>query len=458
MSNSQCTSLWQSCLLQVKNTTTEEIFASVFSPVEPISFQEGVLRLRLPNSQHIGKIEAKIQLIAPFIKQYFGQQVLVRYAIPEQTPEKKHNQNYDQNNNLSSAKFLNPGAQQNIPFNSQLIPKLTLDTFVEGECNKLAKNAGKAICENPGNNSFNPLFIYGNSGLGKTHIAQAIGNKIKENNDNNKVLYISANKFQAQFQYAAINGELSNFIQFYQLIDTLIIDDIQEFAGKVGTQNTFFNIFNHLHMLGKQLILTSDRPPVELKDIDERLITRFKWGLSAEITIPNLETKINILNSKARKLNINAPYEVIEFIAQNSKSNVRELEGTLNSLKAHSSLLGEEITLKLARNILKNLVEIHNTDDITVENVLNTTSDYFKLTAQDILSKKRTREVVMARQMTMLICKNYINTPLATIGKKLGGKTHATVIYAAKTIQNIIDTDKIAKQHFQNIKAKLYLQ
>ena len=441
--------------------TTEEVFASVFSPVEPISFLENILRLRLPNNQHIKKIEDKIQIIAPIIKQYFGQQVSVRYAIPEANEQKQNKPSCSsqaQNGKVGSTQFLTQGQQTNIPFNSQLLTNLTLKNFIEGQCNKLAINAGKAICENPGNNSFNPLFIYGNSGLGKTHIAQAIGNQIKENNENNKVLYISAHKFQAQFQYAAINNEISSFIQFYQLIDTLIIDDIQEFAGKPGTQNTFFNIFNHLHMLGKQLILTSDRPPVELKDIDERLITRFKWGLSAEITIPNVETKIDILKHKAGNHNIEIPKDVLEFIAQQSKSNVRELEGTLNSLKAHSTLLGEKITLKLAKGILQNLVEVHSNDELTIDNVLDSVAGCLKISKQDILSKKRTRDIVTARQMTMLLCKNYINLPLAAIGKQLGGKTHATVLYAAKTIQNVIDTDKVANQHFQNIKANLYIQ
>lgn len=454
--------IWQNCLTLIKDQTSDDEFVKWFKPIVPLSFDGETLRIRVPDQAYVRYIEQNyISMLRPIIREEFGVKTKLHYAIPNAMPQQHQRQHanqetlYNQTADTSTIKnpFIIPGIKR-VTFDSQLNPELTFANHIEGDCNRLARSAGISISVAPGKTSFNPLFIYGNSGLGKTHIAQAIGLAIKERDPDCKVLYVSSNRFQNQFQTAAWRGELNDFIQFYQMIDVLIIDDIQELAGKQGTQNIFFNIFSHLRLLGKQLILTSDRPPVELTDIEERLITRFKWGLSAQLTPPDLATKVGILRHKCLRMGLEMGDDVIQFLAQNIKANVREIEGALTSLEAHSSLLGKRITLDLARSVMRDIVKIE-TREITVDSIIELTCSTLKIDRGVLLSSKRTREVAQARQIAMYLCKQHTKTPLSGIGMALGGKNHATVLHACKTIPNLIETDKIIRQQVEEIERVL---
>ena len=307
-----------------------------------------------------------------------------------------------------------------------------------------------AISVSPGNNAFNPLYIYGDSGLGKTHIVQAIGHEVRQRHPELQVLYVSMNKFQAQFQTAYKNGEITDFIHFYQMVDVLIIDDIQELTGKTGTQNAFFNIFNHLQLAGKQLILTSDKPPVELKDIEERLLTRFKWGLSAYLSVPDYETKLKIIRAKAQRLGAHIPEDVVAYLADNISANVREIEGALSSLIANASFLGRKVTISLAKDILKVYVKLTQRE-ITIDNIVKVVCDYYGIELDTFNSAKRTRDVAQARQVAMYLAKQHTKSPLTVIGSAIGGRNHTTVLHSCKAVTDLIDTDKQFKVQIEEI-------
>ena len=329
---------WQTCLDQIKSRTTEEEFVKWFKPIVPLEFDGKTLRLCVPNMSYVYQIEKHyIPFLRPIISQLYGQEIRLHYAVPkndaQSVPVSKEADTtaisqFSTQTNTANIKnpFVIPGLKK-IVIDPQLNPNYTFATFIEGECNRLARSAGMAVAVDPGHTPFNPLYIYGNSGLGKTHIVQSIGHEVRQRHPELQVLYVSMNKFQAQFQTAYKNGEIPDFIHFYQMIDVLIIDDIQELTGKTGTQNAFFNIFNHLQLAGKQLILTSDKPPVELKDIEQRLLTRFKWGLSTQLNTPDYDTKVKIIRIKAQKLGLQLTDEIVRYLADNISANVREIEG-----------------------------------------------------------------------------------------------------------------------------------
>lgn len=454
--------LWQECLSQLRKGMKEEEFVRWFKHIEALSFDGAILKLKVSSKDHLQYIEQNfIPILRPIIRNNFGIKARISYSIPstEATAAISNEQQargYTAQTDTQTIKnpFVIPGIKK-VQFDSQLRPELTFRNHIEGDCNRLARSAGIAISINPGTTSFNPLFIYGNSGLGKTHIVQAIGNATKERNPDTKVLYVSASHFQSQFQTAAWRGELSDFIHFYQMIDVLIIDDIQELAGKPGTQNIFFNIFNHLRLLGKQIILTSDRPPVELKDIEDRLITRFKWGLSAGLTPADHQTKVSILQAKCSRMGMSLDADVIDFLAENIKANIRELEGALTSLEAHSRLLGKAITLELTHRIMQDIIQI-SSKEVNVDIIISLVEEHLKVSRAQILSKARTRETAGARQIAMYLCKQHTKIPLAAIGAAFGGRNHATVLHAHKAVLNMIDTDKTIRKHIEDIERKLY--
>jgi chromosomal replication initiator protein len=325
---------------------------------------------------------------------------------------------------------------------------------VEGECNRLARSAGFAVSNNPGGTAFNPLLIYGDSGLGKTHLAQAIGIEIKDKFQDKTVLYVPANRFQTQFVEAIRNNTKNDFLHFYQMIDVLVIDDVHEFAGKEKTQDIFFHIFNHLHQSGKQLILTCDKPPVELQGLEQRLLSRFKWGLSADLQIPDFETRVAILKQKTYKDGIVLPDEVVEYIATHITDNVRELEGALISLLAQSTLNKKEITLNLAKEMIDKLIK-NTKREVSIDYIQKVVCNYFDVPVDSLQSKTRKREIVQARQVAMYFSKNLTKSSLATIGSQIGGKDHATVLHACKTVNNLVETDKQFKNQIEEIEKKL---
>ena len=425
--NSQTYSdIWQLCLNRIKEQTSAEEFAKWFQPIVPLEFDGTTLRLRVPNASYVYQIEKNyIPFLRPIISQLYGQQTRLHYAVPKAEAPKLDTETdstaisrFATQNDTANIKnpFIIPGLKR-VRIDPQLNPNYTFSTFIEGECNRLARSAGMSVAVNPGTTPFNPLYIYGDSGLGKTHIAQSIGHEVLQRHPELQVLYVSMNKFQAQFQTAHKRGEIPDFIHFYQMIDVLIIDDIQELTGKPGTQNVFFNIFNHLHLSGKQLILTSDKPPVELKDIEDRLLTRFKWGLSTQLNQPDHDTKVKIIRAKAQKMGAQISEEIVQFHADNISANVREIEGALSALGANASFLA--------------------------------------LDPERFNSPERTREIAQARQIAMYLAKQHTKAPLATIGAAIGGRNHATVLHSCKAVSNLLETDKAFRRQVEEIEKQV---
>lgn len=455
---------WQNCLSQIKAHTSDEEFAKWFKPIVPLDFDGTTLKLRVPNESYVYHIEKHfIPLLTPIIHQLFGLKTKLRYAVPQQPQQAPVVAEADMTaintfatqTNTTNIKnpFVIPGIRK-LVIDPQLNPHYTFDTFVEGDCNRLCRSAGFSVAVDPGATPFNPLYIYGDSGLGKTHIAQAIGMEAKQRCPSMQVLYVSMCKFQAQFTNAVRSGEINDFIHFYQMLDMLIIDDIQELAGKEKTQNVFFNIFNHLHLSGKQLVLTSDKPPVELQDIEQRLLTRFKWGLSAQLQQPDTDTKIKIIRAKALQLGADLSDEVVAFLADNISANVREIEGALSSLIANASFLGKKITITLAKEILKVYVQF-NQKEVTIESIQKIVCDYLGLEEEKFKSPRRTREIAQARQIAMYLSKQHTKAPLTVIGAAIGGKNHATVLHACKAISNLMETDKMFRHQIEEIEKRV---
>ena len=450
--------VWQDCLDRLSGSITEEEIVKWFKPIRPINFDGTNLSLRVPNESFVTSIEKRyLSVLRPIIAELYGAGTKLHYAVPrraqQQAPEASASQvpQFATPTDTANIKnpFVIPGIRR-IMFDPQLNQNYTFDNHIEGECNRLARSAGMAVAVSPGSTAFNPLYIYGDSGLGKTHIVQAIGHEVRQRHPELQVLYVSMNKFQAQFQTAYKNGEITDFIQFYQMVDVLIIDDIQELTGKTGTQNAFFNIFNHLQLAGKQLILTSDKPPVELKDIEQRLLTRFKWGLSAYLSVPDYQTKIKIIRAKAQRAGAVIPEDVVTYLAENISANVREIEGALSSLIANASFLGRKITISLAKDILKVYVKLTQRE-ITIEHIVNVVCEYYNIDMDTFNSSKRTRDVAQARQVAMYMAKQHTKAPLTVIGSSIGGRNHATVLHSCKAVADAMDIDKQFKAQIEEI-------
>ena len=352
--------------------------------------------------------------------------------------------------------FVIPGIKT-AKLDSQLNESYQMDNFIEGDCNKLARSAGKAIAKNPGGTAFNPLVIYGDVGLGKTHLANAIGNEALAEFPDLNVLYVTTERFTNQIIDAIKKNSLSDFTHFYQSIDLLIVDDIQFLSGRTKTQEIFFNIFNQLHQSGKQLVLTSDRAPKMLEGIQSRLISRFKWGLSADLQEPEFETRLAIMASKLEDEGIDFPKEVKEYICYNVSNNIRELEGVIVSLIAQSTLNNKVINLELARSVIDNYVT-GSTTELTVNNIKKLVAEHFSLPIEKLQAKTRKREIVIARQLSMYLAKNHTKDSLKEIGANFGGRDHSTVIYSCKTVQDLMDTDLLFRDTVQVLERKVQMQ
>lgn len=452
--------VWQVCLDRIQQHTSEEEFAKWFEPLKPLSWDGTNLRLKVPDGSHAKHIEDHyLTIFSQAIFELFGRQTKLHYAIPSSEEKTAISANADItaiSQHVTQTDTINIPSPWEIPglkkviFPTQLNPKYTFSTHVEGLCNRLARSAGKTVALTPGSSPFNPLYIYGASGLGKTHIVQAIGHEVCERHPELQVLYVSTNKFMAQFQTAYKNGDINDFIRFYQMIDVLIVDDIQELSGKSGTQNVFFNVFNHLQMAGKQIILTSDKPPVELQDIEQRLLTRFKWGLSAKIDTPDYETKLKIIRSKAEIIGVSLTEEVIFYLADNISANIREIEGALLTLKANASFMGRRVSTSLAKEVLKAFVHVSQ-KEISINHITSTVCQYFNIDEDSFNSSKRTRDVAQARQIAMYLAKQHTKLPLAAIGSAIGGRNHATVLHSCKAVSNMIDTDKVFRGQIEEL-------
>ncbi|MGB5990169.1 MAG: chromosomal replication initiator protein DnaA [Marinifilaceae bacterium] len=467
--NSTVIEVWKKCLDILQENIAPKSFKTWFEPIVPEKIEGSSLTLQVPNYYFCEFIEDKfIDELSFAIKTVIGEEASLEYSAvvdSNNTAKSLHvpvTNKYNTSNNpiqapsVAGRPIKNPFdiAPHKMQIDSQLNPNYTLNNYIEGECNRLARAAGVAIGQNPGKTAFNPLILSGKPGLGKTHLAQAIGVDVKNRFPDKTVLYVSTNMFKTQFVEAVKKNELNDFLHFYQLIDVLILDDIQELAGLEKTQRTFFHIFNHFHQSNKQLILTSDKSPSELKGVEERLISRFKWGLCVDILSPDFNTRLEILRRKAFADGLEIPDNVFEYIAQNINNNIRELEGALISMLAQATLNNKEITLEVAESILGKINKTKK-KEYTIDGIQKTICEHFELPVADLQVKTRKREIVQARQIAMYFCKILTRASLASIGSQIGNKDHATVLYACKTVNNLIEIDKNYKAQIDQLRVKL---
>jgi chromosomal replication initiator protein len=466
--------IWENCLAVIRDNVSPQSFRTWFEPIKPVRLQNNVLTIQVPSQFFYEWLEEHyITLLKKTIKKELGAEGRLEYSIVMENnftnakpytvkvpaTNKKALVNpavsmpLDISNHSIRNPFIIPGLKK-VNVESQLNSSLSFENFIEGDCNRLARSAGFAVANKPGGTAFNPLLIYGGVGLGKTHLAQAVGIQVKNQFPNKTVLYVSAEKFMHQYIDSVRNNDQNDFIHFYQMIDVLIVDDVQFLSGKEKTQDIFFHIFNHLHQNGKQLVLTSDKPPVEMQGIEQRLLSRLKWGLSADLQPPDLETRIAILEKKLYHEGIELPKEVIEYLAYSITTNIRELEGALISLLAQSSLNKKFINLELAKSMIDKFVK-NTAREVSIDFIQKVVSDYFDLPIELLKSKTRKREVVQARQIAMYFSKNLTKASLANIGLHCGGKDHATVLHACRTVNNLMETDKRFKQYIEDLEKRI---
>ena len=473
--------IWASCLNYIKGQISEKSFNTWFLPIRSLALEGHTLVIQVPSPFFYEWLETHfLHWIRLAIQQELGEKGALEYDIivdsnlvTAQAPKTVHYKSQTtvigQNSatthygNQTPAQhlvhpYIAPGIRKE-PIRSNLNLNYSFNNFIEGECNRLARSAGYAVARNPGKTSFNPLLIYGNVGLGKTHLAQAIGIETKILHPEKNVLFVSSEQFLSQYMQACKKDEtgqnkLNNFVHFYQMIDLLIVDDIQTWEQKNGIQQIFFQIFNFLHQNGKQIILTSDKAPIQMRGIEDRLLSRFKWGLSADLQAPDIHTKLEILQKKALADGIEMPLEILEYIAMHVSSNVRELEGAVISIMAQSSLNKKPITLELVKEMLSRFTK-NTVKEISFDSILRVVSNYFKVDSELITGKTRKREVTQCRQLVMFFCKKYTNLALAAIGSHCGNRDHATVLHALKVIEDLLSIDKKFKIQVEEIEKSL---
>ena len=457
--------LWNRCLKVIQDNVPETTFNTWFVPISPLKYEDKTLTLQVPSQFFYEFIEDKfIDLLRATLYKEIGEGTKLMYNVmvdnsskttinleASNRPISTSQKSVIRNGNKAPNTLKAPAVQD---LDSQLNPDYTFENFIEGYSNKLSRSVAEAVAQNPAKTVFNPLFLHGASGVGKTHLSNAIGSKIKEVYPEKRVLYVSAHLFQVQYTDSVRNNTTNDFINFYQTIDVLIIDDIQEFAGVTKTQNTFFHIFNHLHQNGKQLILTSDRAPVLLQGMEERLLTRFKWGMVAELERPSIELRKDILRNKLHRDGLLFPPEVIEYIAENVHESVRDLEGVIISIMAHSTIYNKDIDLDLAQRILRKIVR-NETKAITIDTIIETVCQHFEIDTSVIHTKSRKREVVQVRQIAMFLAKKHTDSSSSKIGQLIGGKDHATVLHACKIVKELCEVDKTFRADLENIETSL---
>lgn len=443
--------IWSNCLKVIKDNVPNMTFNTWFAPIKPVDIKNDVLIIQLPSNFFWEWIDEHFSnLLNRAIKSSLGENGKIDYIIVEEKEIEEPKIHIPTINiiNKETAKPEQPD------FESDLNPKYTFDNFIKGEGNQLARAAAGAIADNPGGTSFNPFFIYGGVGLGKTHLIQAIGNTIKNKFPKHRVKYISADRFTVNFIDSLQSNKGNEFNNFYRSMDVLIVDDIQFLIGKEKTQDLFFHIFNAFHQSGKQIILSSDKPPKDLKGMDDRLISRFHWGLNADMQPPDLETRMAILYKKANDFGMNVSSEILEYIATNITSNIRELEGCLIKLLANISLSSKEITLSLAKSIVGE-ISTSKKVNIGIDLITKCVCDFYKVDENKLRDKTRKQEIVLARQIAMYLSKEMTKSSLKTIGLHFGGRDHSTVIHAYNSIEKSVLTDNIIKDSVNTIKNKI---
>lgn len=445
--------LWDNSLLLIKNSVTERQYNTWFKPIVFESYKPSTktLLVQVPSPFVYEYLEQNfVDLLSKVLHRNFGEGIRLTYRV---VTDKEHKLSQDieadpddadmakQTRECAQQTAAQPAApQQQEDIDTQLDPKLTFNNYMEGDSNKLPRSVGLSIAEHPNTTQFNPMFIYGPSGSGKTHLVNAIGLKAKQMYPQKRVLYVSARLFQTQYTDAVLHNASNDFINFYQSIDMLIVDDIQEWAGKAKTLNTFFHIFNHLFRNGKRIILACDRPPVELKDMPDRLLTRFSCGLVCELEKPNIQLCVDILSNKIRRDGLKIPVDVISFIAQTCNGSVRDLQGAINGLLAYSIVYNSSIDIRLAERVIKRAVKVDD-KPLTIDDIVETVCHHYNVTVTAVNSKSRKRDYVVARQVTMYLAQKYTKMPASRIGKLVGNRDHSTVIHSCSKVEERLKID-----------------
>ena len=448
----QPNALWEQCLQLIRDNVTEQQFTTWFKPItfEAFDAATNILLVQVPSPFVYEYLEENyVDLLSKVLTRIYGKGVQLKYRI---VTDKAHNLTQDIQSetvdNVETQLPTNRANQSPTPLDvalQEIDPQLDLhksfSNYIEGDSNKLPRSIGLSIAEHPNTTQFNPMFIYGPSGCGKTHLINAIGLRIKQLYPQKRVLYISARLFQVQYTNSVLNNTTNDFINFYQTIDVLIVDDIQEWMTATKTQDTFFHIFNHLFKNGKRIILASDRPPVELKGMNERLLTRFACGLIAELEKPNVQVCVDILNSKIKRDGLNIPDDVVQFIAQTANGSVRDLQGVINSLLAYSVVYNSNIDMRLAERVIKRSVKIDD-EPLTLDEIIDKVCSHFNVTVNAVNSRSRKQEIVLARQVSMYLAQKHTKMPASRIGKLVGGRDHSTVLHSCSQIEKRLQVDK----------------
>ena len=445
--------LWDNSLLLIKDSVTEQQYNTWFKPIVFESYKPSTktLLVQVPSPFVYEYLEQNfVDLLSKVLHRNFGEGIRLTYRV---VTDKEHKLSQDieadpddadmakQTRECAQQTAAQPAApQQQEDIDTQLDPKLTFNNYMEGDSNKLPRSVGLSIAEHPNTTQFNPMFIYGPSGSGKTHLVNAIGLKAKQMYPQKRVLYVSARLFQTQYTDAVLHNASNDFINFYQTIDILIVDDIQEWMTAIKTLNTFFHIFNHLFRNGKRIILACDRPPVELKDMPDRLLTRFSCGLVCELEKPNIQLCVDILSNKIRRDGLKIPVDVISFIAQTCNGSVRDLQGAINGLLAYSIVYNSSIDIRLAERVIKRAVKVDD-KPLTIDDIVETVCHHYNVTVTAVNSKSRKRDYVVARQVTMYLAQKYTKMPASRIGKLVGNRDHSTVIHSCSKVEERLKID-----------------
>ena len=458
-------SVWAECLNGIREQVSTLSFKTWFQPITAIRLERNELTIQVPSQFFYDWVEEHYNaLIRTAITTVLGPEARLFYQIAAEDP-------HDSPAEAPSPSPAVPPATPQPPFSphvtiratdrqatiqTNLNPRYTFENFIKGDSNQLARAAALAVANNPGGTSFNPLVIYGGTGLGKTHLMHAIGNFALEAGKLSRVIYVSSEKFTIEFVESIQADRINEFSLFYRSVDLLIVDDIQFFSGKEKTQDNFFHTFNTLYQLGRQIVLSSDVPPKELRGLDERLISRFQSGLTADIQPPDLETRIAILRKKSEENNLDLPQDVVEFIAANVTSNIRELEGCLISLLARASLENREVNVELAKDVLK--VVAHDLrPPITIDQIQRQVGEFYDLPVDLLRAKTRKQEVALARQVAMFLSKELTNSSLKTIGLHFGGRDHSTVIHACQAVEDRVNTDVVFRSNLEQLRRRVKL-
>jgi chromosomal replication initiator protein len=444
--------IWKACLIKIKEHVSMMTYNTWFLPIKPVDLENLTLKVQIPSQFFWEWIDEHFNvLITKAITDVLGKEAKLTYIVAED----KSFPEAEPINHQTKATIVSEKPKPKHNFESNLNTRYTFENFIKGEGNQLARAAAGAISDNPGGTSFNPLFLYGGVGLGKTHLIQAIGNQIAKNFPDKRIIYLSSDIFTVEFVEAIQSNRVNEFSSFYRSMDVLIIDDIQFLIGKEKTQDLFFHIFNTLHQSRKQIILSSDKPPKDLKGLDERLISRFQWGLTADIQPPELETRIAILKRKSETYGMLVSNEIIEYIATNITSNIRELEGCLIKLLANASLSSKEISFELVKKTVKEIATDRKNANFTIETITKIVCEHLGVAENKIRDKTRKKEIVLARQLAMYLTKELTRSSLKTIGLHFGGRDHSTVIHACNSIEELKVNDSSLNNIIDELKNKI---